>query len=118
MFFILLSIMVNKMVNTKQGKSRFVWTSENPRQAIRADVREARRSPVDTEQGEEEQMEDKPKLKLVGEDGNAYNLLGLAHRAAKEAGWPQDRWEKVRDKAISGNYDHLLFVLQEEFDVY
>lgn len=60
---------------------------------------------------------DKPKLKLICEDGNAFNLLGLARRAAHQAAWPKERWEKVRDRAISGNYDHLLAVLQEEFDV-
>ena len=61
--------------------------------------------------------DDRPKLKLTGENGNAYNLLGLAHRAAKEAGWSKERWEEVRTRATSGNYDNLLAVLQEEFEV-
>ena len=60
---------------------------------------------------------DKPKLRLVGKDGNAFNLLGLARRAAHQAAWPKDRWEKVRDKATSGDYNNLLAVLMEEFDV-
>lgn len=61
--------------------------------------------------------DNKPPLKLIGENGNAYNLLGLARRAATKAGWPNERWEKVRDRAISGNYDHLLAVLMDNFDV-
>jgi len=61
--------------------------------------------------------DDRPKLKLVGENGNAYNLLGLARRAAHQAAWPKERWETVQAKATSGNYDHLLAVLMEEFDV-
>ena len=61
--------------------------------------------------------DDRPKLVLVGEDGNAFNLLGLARRAAHQAAWPKERWEAVRDKAMAGDYDHLLAVLQEEFDV-
>lgn len=62
-------------------------------------------------------MVNRPRLKLVGENGNAYNLLCLARRAAQRAGWPKERWEAVRDRATSGNYDHLLAVLMEEFDV-
>lgn len=63
-------------------------------------------------------IDDKPKLRLIGEDGNAFNCLGLARRAAMKANWPKERWEKVRDKAMAGDYHHLLAVLQEEFDVY
>ena len=62
--------------------------------------------------------DDRPKLKLTGENGNAYNLLGLARRAAHQAAWPKERWEKVMTEATSGNYDHLLAVLMEWFDVY
>ena len=62
--------------------------------------------------------DDRPKLNLIGKNGNAFNLLGLTHRTAKEAGWSQARWDEVRDRAMSGNYDHLLAVLMEAFDVY
>ena len=61
--------------------------------------------------------DDRPKLKIIGTDGNAYALLGRAHVAAMRAGWSKERWEEVRIRATSGNYDNLLFVLQEEFDV-
>jgi hypothetical protein len=61
--------------------------------------------------------DNKPKLKLIGADGNTFNLLGLAHRAALTAGWPKERWATVRNRAMTGNYDHLLVVLQEEFVV-
>jgi hypothetical protein len=59
----------------------------------------------------------KPRLRLVGADGNAFNLLGLAQRAARKAGWSEEQWKAVRDHATAGDYDHLLAVLQEEFDV-
>lgn len=60
---------------------------------------------------------DKPKLKLVGQDGNAFIILGLARRAAKKANWPDERWEEFDAKAKSGDYDNLLRVCMEYFDV-
>jgi len=33
----------------------------------------------------------KPKLKLVGEDGNAFSILGQARQAAKKAEWPKEK---------------------------
>jgi len=59
----------------------------------------------------------KPKLKLVGMDGNAFMLLGLAQRAAKKAKWSKDKWEEVRSEMIAGDYNHLLAVLVENFEV-
>ena len=60
---------------------------------------------------------DKPKLKLVGEDGNAYNILGLAKKAGERAGWTKEQWKEFLEKAISGNYDYLLCTCMEHFDV-
>lgn len=59
----------------------------------------------------------KPKLKLVGMDGNAFALLGLAKRAADKAKWSKDKWDTVRTEAMSGDYNHLLSVLMEQFEV-
>lgn len=59
----------------------------------------------------------KPPLKLVGTDGNAFAVLGEARRAARKAGWSDERWASVRDEAMAGDYDHLLRTLMEHFDV-
>jgi len=59
----------------------------------------------------------KPPLKLVGEDGNAFAILGRAFRAAREAGWCRFRFEQYKAKATSGDYDNLLAVTMEYFDV-
>jgi hypothetical protein len=59
----------------------------------------------------------KPKLKLVGMDGNAFMLLGLAKRAADKAKWPKDKWDTVQREAMSADYNHLLAVLVENFEV-
>jgi len=59
----------------------------------------------------------KPKLKLIGMDGNALNLLGLARKSAKRAGWSKDQTAAVINKAMDGDYHHLLGTLMEHFDV-
>jgi len=59
----------------------------------------------------------KPYLKLVGQDGNAFTILGLALRAAKAAGWTEAQRDAYTKAAMAGDYDHLLTVTQEHFDV-
>jgi hypothetical protein len=34
---------------------------------------------------------DKPTVKLVGENGNAFAILGACKTAAKKAGWPKEK---------------------------
>ena len=58
----------------------------------------------------------KPKLKLMGEDGNAFAILGRATKALKEAG-QEDEVEQFMEEATSGDHDHLLRVVMERFDV-
>ena len=58
----------------------------------------------------------KPVLRLVGADGNAFNLLGLAARALKKAG-RGDEVEAFQTEATSGDYDHLLVTCMKWFEV-
>lgn len=51
-------------------------------------------------------------LALLGENGNAFNLLGLFRGRAKEEGWTKKEIEEVIAEARSGDYDHLLSTLQ------
>ena len=60
---------------------------------------------------------EKPKLRLVGQDGNAFNVLGLARRAAKRAEWPQEKIDAFMKEATSGDYDNLLTTCMKYFDV-
>ena len=62
--------------------------------------------------------EGKPYLKLTGQNGNAFMILGLAQRSAKKAKWPQEKIDEYFNKAKTGDYDHLLQVTMEYFDVY
>jgi hypothetical protein len=47
-------------------------------------------------------------VKLVGTDGNAFNILGLVMRAMRNAGVAADEIKEFQTEATSGNYDHLL----------
>ncbi|GAG51288.1 unnamed protein product [marine sediment metagenome] len=61
--------------------------------------------------------EKKPRLKLVGRDGNAFLILGSAIGAAKKAKWPEEKIEKFKKSAMGGDYDNLLRICMEHFDV-
>ncbi len=67
--------------------------------------------------GLEENKVKKPTLSLVGEDGNAFVILGRAHHVAREAGWSRGRINKVLQEATSGNYDHLLQTMTRYFNI-
>lgn len=59
----------------------------------------------------------KPNLSLVGQDGNAFAIMGRAQGAARKAGWSKEQIEFVMTKARSGDYDNLLRVMMEYFEV-
>ncbi len=59
----------------------------------------------------------RPTVRLIGQDGNAFAILGACQRAAKLAGWSKEQWAKVRDEMMAGDYDHLLATAMEHFDV-
>ena len=59
---------------------------------------------------------ERPQLRLVGEDGNAFFIMGRASGAARRAGWTQDEISAYTKKAMSGDYDNLLRVTMENFD--
>ena len=50
---------------------------------------------------------EKPKVKLVGKDGNAFNLIALCRKALREAGL-EEQIKEFTAEATSGDYDHLL----------
>ena len=53
------------------------------------------------------------KMALVGEDGNAFAILGRFQREARREGWSPEQIKAVMDDAMSGDYDHLLCVMME-----
>jgi hypothetical protein len=58
------------------------------------------------------------RVKLVGEDGNAFFIIGKTMKALKKAGYPELA-EEYQDKAFaSGSYDEMLRVTMEYVDTY
>ena len=47
-------------------------------------------------------------VRLVGEDGNAFAILGRVQKALKQHGVDADEVKAFRAEAMKGDYDHLL----------
>jgi len=59
----------------------------------------------------------KVKVKLVGQDGNAFAIIGRVRKAMREAGVSNEEIKAYVDEATSGNYGHLLQVTMKTVDV-
>jgi hypothetical protein len=59
----------------------------------------------------------KPRVKLVGEDGNAFAIMGRCVAAARKAKWTSERIKEFTNKARSGDYDNLLATCCDYFEV-
>jgi len=57
---------------------------------------------------------EKPKLELLGQDGNAFSILGKAQRVARQNNMD---WDKIKQEAMGGDYDHLLQTMMKYFEV-
>jgi len=56
-------------------------------------------------------------VKLVGADGNAFNIIGLCRRAARKDGWSKEHIDFVVDEMMSGDYNNVLATAMKYFDV-
>lgn len=65
------------------------------------------------------ELKDRPRVtvKLLGTDGNVFSILGNVTKAMKDAGWEKDEISEYREKAISGDYNHVLSITMEYCDV-
>ena len=59
----------------------------------------------------------KPKCKLIGEDGNIFNLMGIASRTLKRAGLEEEAKEKVDRIFKSESYDRALQIIMDYVEV-
>lgn len=56
-------------------------------------------------------------IPLVGEDGNAFAILGRVSKIMRKAGIPAAEQEQFTNEAMSGDYDHLLQTVMKWFEV-
>lgn len=56
------------------------------------------------------------KVRLVGEDGNAFFILARVCGAMKKAGLTSEQIQEYMDEAKSGDYNHLLQVTMQYVD--
>lgn len=56
-------------------------------------------------------------VQLTGNDGNAFSILGACAREARRAKIPAEELEKFRQEAMAGDYDNLLRVCTQWFNV-
>ena len=57
-------------------------------------------------------------VELVGQNGNAFNILGICLRAMRQAGLSKEERDAFQKEATSGDYNHLLITCTEWFDVF
>ena len=55
-------------------------------------------------------------VQLIGEDGNAFAIIGRVRKALKRAGHA-DLAAKFLEEATSGDYDHLLQICMKYVNV-
>jgi hypothetical protein len=58
----------------------------------------------------------KPVVEIIGEDGNAFAILAKCKTALKRAGRAGE-WETFYENATLGDYNHLLAVVDDWFEV-
>ena len=62
----------------------------------------------------------KPECNLIGQNGNVFNLIGLASRTLKKAGLKEQAEEminRITVDAEAGSYDEALRIIMEYVEV-
>ena len=57
-------------------------------------------------------------VELVGQDGNAFAILGKVQKALRRANVSEEEIKKYLDEAMSGDYNHLLRTTMEWVEVF
>lgn len=62
--------------------------------------------------------DNKPRVRLVGRDGNAFAIMGRVKQALQKEGADQEYIDKFIEECVAGDYDNLLRTVMEYADVY
>lgn len=57
------------------------------------------------------------RVELVGQDGNAFSILGKVIRAMRRASVSQQTIDEYKDEAMNGDYNHLLVTTMRYVEV-
>jgi hypothetical protein len=60
---------------------------------------------------------EKPTVKLIGQDGNVFAIIGAVSRALKKAGMPEKADEFTSQAFSSGSYDEVLSLAMDYCEV-
>jgi len=58
----------------------------------------------------------RPKMDLIGHDGNIYAIMGRASSLLRDAGMKEQSDEMIRRVTSSGSYDEALHIVSEYVD--
>ena len=59
----------------------------------------------------------KPKCKLIGEDGNIFNLMGIASKTLKRAGLEKEADEMIDRITSSKSYHEALAIIADYVEI-
>lgn len=59
----------------------------------------------------------KPKCPLIGQDGNIFNLMGIASKTLKRNGMSNDAKEMCDRITSPGSYDEALSIIDEYVEI-
>ncbi|MBR0491566.1 MAG: hypothetical protein IJJ82_05940 [Clostridia bacterium] len=63
-------------------------------------------------------MKEKPKCALIGEDGNIYNLMGIASKTLKRNGMQEEASEMInRITTNAKSYDEALMIISDYVEI-
>lgn len=57
------------------------------------------------------------KVNIIGQNGNAFCILGICQRAMEQANCTQQEIDAFNEEAKSGDYNHLIATVMNYFDV-
>ena len=58
----------------------------------------------------------KPKARIIGADGNVFNLMGICSKALKDNGFNEESDEMIKRITSSKSYEEALGVMCEYID--
>jgi hypothetical protein len=60
---------------------------------------------------------EKPTVKLIDTDGNAFSIIGRVKKALFKAGADKEYVHRFQEEAMAGDYDNLLCVTMDYVNI-